>query len=152
MNLMIKHDILSQLAIADLMAIETACHDFPWSQKTMQTCLAGRYFNGALYADSVLVGFYIGERAGPDNTLMDICIAPDFQGQGFAKVLLQDFIDRSDNMAAENLFLEVRASNAAAIGLYTKAGFAEVGIRKNYYPSRNGKEDAILMALTLTLG
>ncbi|WP_238348012.1 ribosomal protein S18-alanine N-acetyltransferase [Pseudoalteromonas citrea] len=135
--------------MCELMAIETACHAFPWTQKTMETCLAGRYFNGALYLDKELAGFYVGERAGPDNTLMDICIAPAHQGKGLAKALLLDFVTRSEAMSAENLFLEVRASNKAAIGLYEQAGFIESGIRKNYYPSHSGKEDAILMALAL---
>jgi ribosomal-protein-alanine N-acetyltransferase len=131
------------------MAIETACHAYPWTQKTMEGCLAGRYFNGAIYSDERLAGFYVGERAGPDNTLMNICVAPEFQGNGFAKVLLQDFVMRSEGMSAENLFLEVRASNKVAIGLYEQAGFIESGVRKNYYPSHAGKEDAILMALGL---
>jgi ribosomal-protein-alanine N-acetyltransferase len=64
-------------------------------------------------------------------------------------VLLQDFVMRSEGMSAENLFLEVRASNKVAIGLYEQAGFIESGVRKNYYPSHAGKEDAILMALGL---
>lgn len=149
MNTNIKHDILAQLPVCKLMAIETACHAFPWTQKTMEGCLAGRYFNGALYVGEQLAGFYVGERAGPDNTLMDICIAPEFQGNGLAKALLQDFVTRSEIMSAENLFLEVRASNKAAIALYEQAGFIESGIRKNYYPSHDGKEDAILMALAL---
>ncbi|WP_192506547.1 ribosomal protein S18-alanine N-acetyltransferase [Pseudoalteromonas aurantia] len=142
--------MLATLTLNELMTIERACHGFPWSENTMQTCLAGRYFNGALYCDEKLVGFYIGERAGPDNTLMDICITPAYQGRGLAKALLHDFVARSETMSAENVFLEVRASNVAAIGLYTQAGFTEVGIRKDYYPSTQGKEDAILMALALS--
>jgi ribosomal-protein-alanine N-acetyltransferase len=49
------------------------------------------------------------------------------------------------------MFLEVRASNASAIALYEKRGFAEVGLRRNYYPTAKGSEDAILMALDLTV-
>jgi len=47
------------------------------------------------------------------------------------------------------LWLEVRASNAAAIALYEQLDFNEVSIRRNYYPTKDGKEDAIMMALTI---
>ncbi|MBD1581806.1 ribosomal protein S18-alanine N-acetyltransferase [Pseudoalteromonas sp. S16_S37] len=134
------------------MAIEVACHDFPWSENTMKSCLSGRYFNGAIYQQDTLAGFYIGEVAGPDHTLMDICVAPAYQGKGLAKALLNDFMLASEQAGAENLFLEVRESNTTAIGLYQWAGFSEVGIRKDYYPRVNGKEDAILMAKTLSFG
>ncbi|WP_152087589.1 ribosomal protein S18-alanine N-acetyltransferase [Pseudoalteromonas sp. A25] len=134
------------------MTIEKACHDFPWTENTMRSCLSGRYFNGAIYNQQKLAGFYIGEVAGPDHTLMDICVAPTFQRQGLAKALLTDFMTVSEQAGAENLFLEVRESNKAAIGLYQWAGFSEVGIRKDYYPSVNGKEDAVLMAKTLNFG
>jgi len=135
------------------MAIEQACHSHPWTIKTMQSCLAGRYFNLATYQGERMIGFYIGEKAGPDFTLMDICVAPDSQGQGIAKQLLTKFIAYGEQHNAENLFLEVRETNSRAIGLYEQAGFSEMSVRKNYYPSddptKNGFEDAILMGLTL---
>lgn len=103
-----------------------------------------------------MVGFYIGEKAGPDFTLMDICVAPEHQGQGIAKQLLAEFIAYGEQQSAENLFLEVRETNTRAIGLYEHAGFGEMSVRKNYYPSdepaKNGFEDAILMGLTLAFG
>jgi ribosomal-protein-alanine N-acetyltransferase len=143
---------LADLPLSTLMSVENACHSHPWSQATMQSCLQGRYFNGAVISQGQLQGFYIGEVAGPDHTLMDICVAPQFQRQGIAKALLNDFIAVSEAANAENLFLEVRASNIGAISLYQWVGFSEVGVRKNYYPSDNGNEDAILMAMTLNFG
>lgn len=138
------------------MTIEQACHSHPWTIKTMQSCLAGRYFNLAAYQGEDMVGFYIGEKAGPDFTLMDICVAPNYQGQGIAKQLLAEFIVYGEQHNAENLFLEVRETNTRAISLYERAGFSEMSVRKNYYPSdepaKNGFEDAILMGLTLAFG
>ena len=48
-----------------------------------------------------------------------------------------------------NIFLEVRYSNSSAISLYSKAGFNELGVRSNYYKKRNGREDGLLMGLTI---
>lgn len=153
---MITFKEVDESAIDQLMAIETACHSHPWTLKTMSSCMGGRYFNLAAFNKNTLVGFYIGEKAGPDFTLMDICVTPSEQGKGIAKQLLRQFIEYGEQQNAENLFLEVRESNTRAIALYERAGFIEMSVRKNYYPSdnpaKNGFEDAILMGMALSLG
>ncbi|MBB1302050.1 MULTISPECIES: ribosomal protein S18-alanine N-acetyltransferase [Pseudoalteromonas] len=153
---MITFESVNELSIDALMRVENACHTHPWTVNTMQSCLAGRYFNLAAFNEQQIIGFYIGEKAGPDFTLMDICVAPDFQGQGIAKQLLAAFIEYGEKHHAENLFLEVRETNTRAIALYEQAGFSEMSVRKNYYPSsdpsKNGHEDAILMGMTLLFG
>ncbi|MFC0118069.1 ribosomal protein S18-alanine N-acetyltransferase [Pseudoalteromonas xiamenensis] len=131
-----------------LMNVELACHSFPWSRNTMKSCIGGRYFNLAVFDGETLIAFYVGEQAGPDYTLMDICVHPTWQRRGIAKQLLTHFIDTCTARDAENVFLEVRASNKNAIHLYEQAGFIEMGIRKNYYPTANGNEDAILMGMS----
>jgi ribosomal-protein-alanine N-acetyltransferase len=153
---LITFESVNELSIDALMRVENACHTHPWTVNTMQSCLAGRYFNLAAFNEQQIIGFYIGEKAGPDFTLMDICVAPDFQGQGIAKQLLAAFIEYGEKHHAENLFLEVRETNTRAIALYEQAGFSEMSVRKNYYPSsdpsKNGHEDAILMGMTLLFG
>ncbi|MCZ6831549.1 MAG: hypothetical protein O7F73_18545, partial [Gammaproteobacteria bacterium] len=52
---------------------------------------------------------------------------------------------------AVRCLLEVRCSNGGAIALYRKHGFTEDGVRKNYYPTDGGREDALLMSLNLTV-
>ncbi|XQF92359.1 ribosomal protein S18-alanine N-acetyltransferase [Pseudoalteromonas espejiana] len=152
---MINFKAVDENAIEQLMAIETACHSHPWTLKTMCSCMGGRYFNLAAFNESTLVGFYIGEKAGPDFTLMDICVTPSEQGKGIARQLLSQFIEYGEQQNAENLFLEVRETNARAIELYELAGFTQMSVRKNYYPSddetKNGFEDAILMGMALNL-
>jgi len=153
---LINFNAVDESAIEQLMAIETACHSHPWTLKTMSSCMGGRYFNLAAFNKNTLVGFYIGEKAGPDFTLMDICVTPSQQGKGIARQLLSQFIEYGEQQNAENLFLEVRESNTRAIALYERAGFIEISVRENYYPSdnpaKNGFEDAILMGMALSLG
>jgi len=152
---LINFKSVDKAAIAQLMAIETACHSHPWTLNTMSSCIGGRYFNLAAFNGDTMIGFYIGEKAGPDFTLMDICVAPSEQGRGIAKQLLRQFIDYGEQQTAENIFLEVRESNTRAIKLYESMGFIEMSVRKNYYPSdnpaKNGFEDAILMGMALGL-
>ncbi|GMM83341.1 ribosomal protein S18-alanine N-acetyltransferase [Pseudoalteromonas sp. MTN2-4] len=138
--------LLNDMPLETIMGIEAACHGFPWSAKTMQSCLGGRYYNAGLLLSDELVGFYIAEQVGPDHTLMDICVAPQYQGQGYAKQLMVHLLEQAQTRQAENCFLEVRESNLSAIAVYQKFDFSEVGLRKNYYPAKEGKEHAVLMA------
>ena len=72
--------------------------------------------------------------------------APEYRRQGIASKLLAYWFQTTSSQGVSRLLLEVRAGNAAAIGLYRKYGFIETGRRKNYYPlPEGGYEDAILM-------
>ncbi|MDK1288554.1 ribosomal protein S18-alanine N-acetyltransferase [Pseudoalteromonas umbrosa] len=143
-------DALGEFPLDKVMEIENACHSHPWSEKTLVSCIGGRYFNMCRDSEQGLIGYFIAERAGPDYTLMNICVHPNSQGQGIATELMHALIAWCRDEQAENLFLEVRASNTPAIALYEKAGLHVMGRRKNYYPTQNGKEDAILMGLQFT--
>ncbi|MCF6456929.1 ribosomal protein S18-alanine N-acetyltransferase [Pseudoalteromonas sp. MMG024] len=139
---------LDQTYLHNLMAIEQQCHAFPMSEKLMASCLSGRYSAYGCLQSNALQGFYILEQVGPDYTLMDICVNPENQGKGLAKAMLTHLLGVVKAANGENVFLEVRQSNQAAIHLYTTFDFVETGVRKNYYPSESGREDAILMALS----
>lgn len=145
--------------LKDLMAIENLCHSHPWTEKTLASCIGGRYF-GEKQLNKVsannpqkptVIGFYIGELVVDEATLMDICIAPNWQGKGLGKNLLKQFISQAKAKGAVKIWLEVRAKNIAAQLLYMNAGFVETGRRTGYYPSANGfgYEDAIIMCLSL---
>ncbi|SUI39436.1 ribosomal-protein-alanine N-acetyltransferase [Serratia marcescens] len=71
------------------------------------------------------------------------------QRRGFGRLLLNALIEQLESRGVVTLWLEVRASNQAAIALYEDLGFNEVTVRRNYYPSAHGREDAIVMAMPL---
>ncbi|MEI6895712.1 MAG: ribosomal protein S18-alanine N-acetyltransferase [Colwellia sp.] len=149
--------------INELMPIELACHSHPWNEKTLLSCIGGRYF-GEKLADKLSqnkqtsstqqltepLGFYIGEYVAGEATLMDICVLPAQQGNGYGKQLLHQFLVQAKKRGANKVFLEVRAKNIAAQMLYMNAGFIEINRRTGYYPSSSGfgYEDAIVMSLT----
>jgi ribosomal-protein-alanine N-acetyltransferase len=64
-------------------------------------------------------------------------------------MLLTHMTDLARELNALNMFLEVRASNVAAITLYDDIGFVEMSVRRGYYPTAKGREDAVLMGLAL---
>ena len=84
-----------------------------------------------------------------EASLLNICIVPSEQGNGYAKVLLQFLCEQVRTLGADTLFLEVRASNQTALHLYEKMGFNQIGTRRNYYPAKKGREDAWIFALML---
>ncbi|MGB0938340.1 MAG: ribosomal protein S18-alanine N-acetyltransferase [Colwellia sp.] len=134
-----------------LMPIELACHSHPWSEKTFKSCIGGRYFGEKLHIENAITGFYVAEFIIDEATLMDICVSPSEQGNGYGKALLNQFIDQAKSRGAVKIFLEVRSKNISAQMLYMNAGFIETGRRTGYYPSASGfgYEDAIVMCLTV---
>ena len=137
--------------VAKLLPIENACHSHPWSEKLFSSCIGGSYFGEYIQVDGDVVGFYIAQCIVDEATLMDICVHPSQQGQGFGKSLMKAFLKQTKKRCCQQLFLEVRASNIAAQMLYINQGFSESGRRTGYYPSTKGfgYEDAIVMSKRL---
>lgn len=89
-------------------------------------------------------GFAVVTRVAGEAELLDLAVHPDHQGLGLGRQLLKHVLELARSGACERIFLEVRRSNDRAIQLYETMGFCEVGVRKNYYPSGKGREDALL--------
>ncbi len=146
-----KYSTISLSDVERLMPIENSCHSHPWAIKTFNSCIGGRYFGEYLEDKDDLLGFFVAEYILGEATLMDICVAPQFQGQGHGKQLLGQFLLQAKNLGAEKIWLEVRAKNLSAQMLYINHGFVETGRRTGYYPSAVGfgYEDAIVMCLNV---
>ena len=69
-------------------------------------------------------------------------------GKGWRNPFSTVLADMAEQGAA-TIFLEVRESNAPARQLYQSVGLLQVRVRKNYYPTLEGREDAILMSRQL---
>ena len=126
----------------------TAAH---WSEKEYsRACAANDPV--ILVAESkdrsrMLIGFIFARIIGDNWELENIVIAKAAQGQGIGSQLLGDFLDIARQKSAQNIFLEVRASNLTAILLYKRFGFEQDAVRKLYYS--NPEEDAFLFHLSL---
>ena len=96
-----------------------------------------------------MVGFIVGNSVPSEGDweIENVVIAIAHQRAGIGSILLSEFINLARKENARRIFLEVRASNSAAIGLYRKFGFAESGVRKDYYA--NPAENAVILSLTL---
>ena len=84
--------------------------------------------------------------------LLEIAVDPVHQGKGFGKALLAQVLAAARARAVRLMRLEVRIGNERALKMYEKAGFKRVGLRRGYYPTATGREDAVLMDADLTVG
>ncbi|HEY3987597.1 ribosomal protein S18-alanine N-acetyltransferase [Cedecea sp.] len=135
--------------LAAAYAIELRSHAFPWSEKTFASNQGERYYNLRLDVDGKLAAFAVTQVILDEATLFNIAVDPAYQRQGLGKALLEHLIEELEKRDVFTLWLEVRASNLAARALYESLGFNEATIRRNYYPTKEGREDAIIMALPL---
>ncbi|KMK18697.1 ribosomal-protein-alanine acetyltransferase [Pluralibacter gergoviae] len=145
---------ISTLSTTDLpraFQIETRAHAFPWSEKTFASNQGERYLNLQLAVGGEMAAFAITQVVLDEATLFNIAVDPAYQRRGLGRELLEAVIDEVEKRGVATLWLEVRASNAAAIALYESLGFNEADVRRNYYPTANGHEDAIVMALPLRM-
>lgn len=102
---------------------------------------ANRFFVAC--SDGILVGFGGYSLAADQADVIDVAVLPAYRRRGIARALMHAVLADAAARGGETVFLEVRASNAPAIALYTALGFSACGIRKNYYA--NPREDAVLM-------
>ena len=134
--------------LPSLVALEQICFPAdPWSESVYRAALDNPAVAILLAegADGAILGYAVLSTVLDEGNLDNIAVHPDCRRQGVADALLGAITGFGrEHLAC--LMLEVRASNAPAIALYEKHGFAAVGRRKNYYESP--KEDAVLMTLS----
>ncbi|MBI1733404.1 MAG: ribosomal protein S18-alanine N-acetyltransferase [Gammaproteobacteria bacterium] len=134
----------------DVLAIEQRGYEFPWSRAIFEDCLRVGYCCWLLEWDGVIAGHAVMSVAVGEAHILNLCIDPALQRRGLGRHLLDHMVELAVDHRAQTMFLEVRPSNQAAQRLYQGAGFDEVGMRRNYYPARASREDAIIMARQLT--
>lgn len=133
---------------ADLEAVADLTHradPFGWTLRNFSDAHASGNTLTVLTVDGVTSGIAAVMHVLDESELLEIAVQPAMQGRGYGKALLAQAIALARRNGAVRMFLEVRESNARARKMYTSFGFEETGRRKNYYPTENGREDAILM-------
>jgi [ribosomal protein S18]-alanine N-acetyltransferase len=143
---------LRPLGAGDLdavLAIEARAYDFPWTRGNFVDSLHAGYLGRLLYSEhGELLGYFIAMAGVDEMHLLNITVAPEAQGQGHARWMLDALVSHCRSHAAPMLWLEVRRSNARAHALYGRYGFQEIGVRRAYYPAAQGRrEDALVMSL-----
>lgn len=139
---------LEKDALDELCALELICFpNDPWSRTSIQDALSSESVSAfGAKLDGKLVAYSFASHVQEVGEIQNIAVLPDKRNLGIGKKLLGYTLDRLFALGCEDIFLEVRMSNAAAIALYGKFGFDTLGVRKGYYSSP--REDALIMSLS----
>ena len=133
-----------------VVAIEQRAYAHPWNRTNFMDALQSCNQAQLLLAGDVLLGYFVAMPGVDEMHLLNITVAPEYQGQGWARVLLDALTLWARGQSAAWLWLEVRVGNLRAIHVYEAQGYKRVGQRKDYYPAGNGqREDAVVMGLRL---
>jgi ribosomal-protein-alanine N-acetyltransferase len=127
-----------------MMAVMRASFDPGWGEAWSEAQLASGLMLQGNFARRIetpaggTLGFSLCRGAADEVELLLIAVRPAARGNGLGRALLTQAIADSRERRMSQIFLEVRESNAAAIGLYCSSGFSEVGRRKDYYLGAGG--------------
>jgi len=141
---------MSAMDLEHIMEIEKGVYDFPWSIGIFQDCLSAGYCCWLMEQDECVSGYGVMSVLADEAHILNLCIKSNLQNNGLGKEMLDYLIDLAKVHHADVMFLEVRPSNRQALKIYEKSGFDEVGSRKDYYPAKFGREDAVILAKQLT--
>ena len=140
--------ILRDLSARDvplLKQIEEQAYEFGWSERNFVDALNENYIAKALINYSVVVGYYFWQKVLDECHLLNFTIASERQRRGLGNWMLSQLLVSLRTKGITAIYLEVRPSNDTAISLYSRFGFSIIGRRKNYYPGKESREDALVM-------
>jgi ribosomal-protein-alanine N-acetyltransferase len=140
---------MSALDLDAVTAIEAAIYPHPWTRGNFRDSLTAGYHCWILECAGDIAGYTVVAVAADEAHLLNLSVAGPWQRQGMGRALLAFVIKLARDYPADRILLEVRPSNTAARSLYAGAGFADVGVRRGYYPAGKTREDAIVLQLEL---
>ncbi|NMM13943.1 MAG: ribosomal protein S18-alanine N-acetyltransferase [Rhodoferax sp.] len=133
-----------------VLSVEQRAYAHPWSRNNFVDTLASGYEAQLLLGGDTLLGYFVAMKGVDEVHLLNITVDPDYQRQGWARVMLDALSIWAKGQRADWLWLEVRVGNLRAMKVYESQGFGRVGLRKNYYPAVQGqREDAVVMSRPL---
>jgi ribosomal-protein-alanine N-acetyltransferase len=132
-----------------VMVIEQEIYEFPWTSGNFLDSLAAGYDCWVFDDGGEVIGYAVVTHGAGEAHLLNLSIAARWQRQGHGGRLLEQVMAAARAQGVTVMFLEVRLSNLPAQGLYARHGFSEIGLRRNYYPARDGREDASVLSRSL---
>lgn len=145
-----RFETLSLARLDDVLAVEQQAYSHPWTRGNFTDAMASGYQIQLLMGDEQILGYFVAMLGVDEAHLLNLTVAPAFQRQGWAHVLLDALALWARGQGAQWLWLEVRTSNLRARQIYEANGFRRVGERKRYYPAiGTEREDAVVMSRPL---
>ncbi len=134
-----------------VMAIENQAYPFPWTAGNFKDSINAGYEAWLLKEHGTIIGYMVWMKVVDEAHLLNITLSPARQGHGLGSWMMRHFLAQAQAQQLGQLMLEVRPSNPRAISMYRKFGFAQIGLRKGYYPAGlTQREDAVVMRRALS--
>jgi len=134
-----------------IMDIEHRIYQHPWTAGIFRDCIRVGYSCIVYEQDHEIQAYGLESIAANEAHILNICVAPEYQGQGIGRKMLYKLLDTAEEKGVDSVFLEVRKSNHVAVQLYQQEGFNRIGVRRNYYPAEQGREDALVFARAVNI-
>lgn len=134
-----------------VIAVERAAYDFPWTEGIFRDCIRVGYVCRVVEVEGRVAGYGVMTLGAGEAHLLNVCIRAELRRQGIGRRLLELLLEHAMAQGANDVFLEVRPSNPAAIRVYVAMGFQKIGVRRGYYQAYAGREDALVYRLQLGL-
>jgi ribosomal-protein-alanine N-acetyltransferase len=136
--------------LPQVVEVEQAAYEFPWTHGNFLDSLRSGHSAWTMRdSGGGLIAYAVVMFALDEAHLLNLTVAPACQRFGFGWRMLEAMAENARSYGARTMLLEVRPSNEAAQKMYARYGFVRIGTRRGYYPARNGREDAIVMRVTL---
>lgn len=143
-----RFEPMGEDALEAVIGIEERIYDFPWTLVNFRDSIRAGYSCWVCRSSpQELIGYGVMMLAAGEAHLLNLTVDRPFQRMGYGNRLLRHLMNTARSYGAQKVFLEVRPSNVAGLGLYARNGFGQVGTRRDYYPARGGREDALVLAL-----
>jgi [ribosomal protein S18]-alanine N-acetyltransferase len=129
-------------------ALHAAAFAHPWSSAEFEALLSSKTTIGAAAIDPAndeLRGFALSRVAADEAEILTIAVHKAYRNRGTGHALMIDVLSRLAASHVRALFLEVEQTNLAAIALYSRIGFKEVGQRRGYYKKQDGSSATALV-------
>ena len=140
---------MQQEDVDGVMAIENVVCEFPWTASIFSDCIKVGYGCWVVEDETTIAGYGLVSISGEEGHILNVCIKPEYQRKGLGLRLMKHLVQQCRYSKAASVYLEVRLSNLGAQDLYKKLGFLQISERKDYYPHKDGREDALVLSKDL---
>ena len=130
-------------------AIERMSYPFPWSEGIFRDCIRVGYSCRVFDLEGQIMGYGVMSSGADEAHILNLCVRPTFRVRGLGRRMLEHLMELAASAGMQDIFLEVRPTNTAAIRLYQALAFEQVGMRRGYYQAVDGREDAVVLRRSL---
>lgn len=133
-----------------LSTLHELCFSKAWSEKSFSELLLLEGTTAQIIShENEPCAFALYQVVGADAEILTLGVIPISRGKSIGHIILSQGATFLKDLEVTRLFLEVSATNTAALKLYQNSGFLKIGYRKNYYSDAGSQSDAVIMEITL---